>query len=110
MRHLLFYSMPDVLAQNESDYRQTVVVFVLCLTQIGHSLLRRDGAVLHHHLHKVDQRLHDGDQCLSLLRVLVCNSKPESKFSTNVFLQLIGCHGVNVTTWCLTVGVMTMGL
>lgn len=55
---------------------------VLCLTQVGDTLLWCDGAVLHHHLHKVDQRLHDGDQRLSLLSVLICDSEPQDRFST----------------------------
>jgi len=83
---------------------------VLCLTQIGHALLWRDGAVLHHHLHKVDKRLHDGDQCLSLLGVLICNGKPENRSGISARFTLIGHHGVNATTWCSTVVVVKMGL
>lgn len=57
--------------------RSTVDGF-LCFTKIRNSFFRCDGAIFHHHLHKVNQSLHDGDEGLSLLSILICNDKTNS--------------------------------
>lgn len=69
MKSLVFIILASDSGSNSTQLKISGAA-VLRLTQIGHSLLWRDGAVLHHHLHKVNQCLHDGDQCLSLLDIL----------------------------------------
>lgn len=41
------------------------------LTQIRDPFLWGDGAIFDHHLHKVNQGLHDSDQSLTLLSILL---------------------------------------